>query len=195
VPSSTAARSSSVSGIGHLTSDADEGPDKVELGAKRQGRSAWEIAAFYTEAFQRHLARLHIQAPHIWCKATDHIPEMIDLIRCIEERGFTYRTTDGMYFDTSLLPDYGKLALLDLSGQQAGARIGVNDEKRNPQDFALWKFSAPVSTAKWNGTVRGESDFPAGILNVQPCPPATSGSRSTSTPEGPIIFRSTIRMR
>jgi cysteinyl-tRNA synthetase len=133
-----------ITDVGHLTSDADEGADKVELGAKRQGRTAWDIAAFYTEAFQRDLTRLHIQVPHIWCKATDHIPEMLDLIRRIEERGFTYRTNDGIYFETALLPDYGKLALLNLSGQQAGARIGVNDEKRNPQDFALWKFSRPA---------------------------------------------------
>jgi len=79
----------------------------------------------------------------IWSKATHHIPEMIDLIQCIAERGFTYRTSDGIYFDTSFLPDYGKLARLNLSGQQAGARIGVNDENRNPPDFALWKFSPP----------------------------------------------------
>jgi cysteinyl-tRNA synthetase len=90
-----------ITDVGLLTSDADEGADKIELGARRQGRRAWDIAAFYTEAFQRDLERLHIQAPHIWCKATDHIPEMIDLIRCIVERGFTYRTTDGIYFDTS----------------------------------------------------------------------------------------------
>ena len=95
----------SITDVGHLTSDADDGADKMELGAHRQGRNAWEIAAFYTEAFRRDLERLHVQAPHIWSKATHHIPEMIDLIQCIAERGFTYLTSDGIYFDTSLLPD------------------------------------------------------------------------------------------
>ena len=132
-----------ITDVGHLTSDADEGEDKMERGARLQGKTAWEIAAYYTEAFREDLRRLQILEPTVWCRATDHIPEMIDLIREIESRGFTYRTSDGIYFDTSLYPDYGRLARLDLSGQQAGARIGPNDEKRHPQDFALWKFSPP----------------------------------------------------
>ncbi len=121
-----------ITDVGHLTSDADEGADKMELGARKQGRTAWEIAEFFTQAFKRDLTRLQILEPDIWCKATEHVPEMIELIAHIEEEKFTYRTSDGIYFDTSKLPDYG---------QQAGARIGLNDEKRNPQDFALWKFS------------------------------------------------------
>ncbi len=132
-----------ITDVGHLTSDADEGEDKMEQGARRQGRSAWEIAEFFTEAFQRDLARLQVKEPHVWCRATEHIPQMIELIQQIERNGFTYRTEDGIYFDTSLLPDYGHLARLDLAGQQAGARIGPNEEKRHPQDFALWKFSPP----------------------------------------------------
>jgi cysteinyl-tRNA synthetase len=132
-----------ITDVGHLTSDADEGEDKMLLGARLQGKTAWEIAAFYTEAFKEDLRRLQILEPTVWCRATDHIPEMIDLIREIEARGFAYRTSDGLYFDTSLYPDYGRLARLDLSGQQAGARIGPNEEKRHPQDFALWKFSPP----------------------------------------------------
>ena len=130
-----------ITDVGHLTSDADEGEDKMEKGARQQGRTAWEIAEFYTQAFKRDLARLQVEEPDVWCKATDHIAEMIALIEEIERNGYTYRTSDGIYFDTSKLPDYGKLARLDLAGQQAGARIGPNDEKRNPQDFALWKFS------------------------------------------------------
>jgi cysteinyl-tRNA synthetase len=132
-----------ITDVGHLTSDADEGEDKMERGARQQGRSAWEIAEFYAEAFKHDLRRLQINEPHVWCKATDHIPQMIALIQQIERKGFTYRTSDGIYFDTSKLPDYGELARLDLAGQQAGARIGPNEEKRNPQDFALWKFSPP----------------------------------------------------
>jgi cysteinyl-tRNA synthetase len=95
--------------------------------------------------------------PTVWCRATDHIPEMIDLIKAIEARGFTYRTSDGIYFDTARYPDYGHLAKLDLSGQQAGARIGPNDEKRNPQDFALWKLSPP------EGRRQMEWDSPWGV--------------------------------
>jgi cysteinyl-tRNA synthetase len=132
-----------ITDVGHLTSDSDEGEDKMERGARQQGRSAWEIAEFYTAAFKRDLARLQIKEPDVWCKATEHIPQMIALIQEIERNGFTYRTSDGIYFDTSRLPDYGRLARLDLAGQQEGARIGPNAEKRNPQDFALWKFSPP----------------------------------------------------
>ena len=130
-----------VTDVGHLTSDADEGEDKMEAGARRQGKSAWELAEFYTEAFKQDLQRLQIKEPHVWCRATAHVEEMIALIQEIERRGYTYQTSDGIYFDTSRQPDYGRLARLDLSGQHAGARIGVNEEKRHPQDFALWKFS------------------------------------------------------
>jgi cysteinyl-tRNA synthetase len=130
-----------ITDVGHLTSDADEGADKMEKRAREQGKSAWEIASYYTKSFLDDLRRLQIMEPAVWCKATDHIPEMIDLIRQIEANGYTYGTSDGIYFDTSRLPDYGQLARLDLEGQQAGARIGPNEEKRNPQDFALWKFS------------------------------------------------------
>ncbi|MCC6188748.1 MAG: cysteine--tRNA ligase [Anaerolineales bacterium] len=131
-----------VTDVGHLVSDADTGEDKMEKGSRRTGKSAWEIAEFYFQAFQADLARLNVLPPHIWPRATDHIAEQIDLIRCIEAKGYTYLARDGVYFDTSRLPDYGYLARLDLEGQQAGARVEVG-EKRSPTDFALWKFSAP----------------------------------------------------
>ena len=130
-----------ITDVGHLTTDADDGPDKMEESARRLGKSAWDLAEYYTEAFKDDLNRLQIAEPEVWAKATDHIPEMIELIAHIEEEKFTYRIGDGIYFDTARLMDYGQLARLDLSGQEAGARIGVNEEKRNPQDFALWKFS------------------------------------------------------
>jgi cysteinyl-tRNA synthetase len=132
-----------ITDVGHLTSDADTGEDKMEKGARQQGRTAWEIADFYTEAFKHDLARLEILEPTIWCKATDHIPQMIETVRQIEANGHTYRTSDGIYFDTATQPEYGQLARLDIAGQQAGARVAVNEEKRNPQDFAVWKFSTP----------------------------------------------------
>jgi len=131
-----------ITDVGHLVSDADTGEDKMEKGSRRTGKSAWEIAKFFTEAFRRDLAALNVLEPHIWPKATDHIAEQIALIQCIEEQGYTYLTSDGVYFDTSRLADYGALARLDVEGLQAGARVDLG-EKRNPTDFALWKFSPP----------------------------------------------------
>jgi cysteinyl-tRNA synthetase len=131
-----------ITDVGHLTSDADTGEDKMERGARRTGKSAWEIAEFYTQAFKDDLRHLNIQEPTIWCRATDHIPEQSAVVQCIEEKGYTYRTSDGIYFDTSKLPDYGYLARLDIEGLQAGTRVDMG-EKRNPTDFALWKFSPP----------------------------------------------------
>jgi cysteinyl-tRNA synthetase len=128
-----------ITDVGHLTSDADTGEDKMEKGSRRTGKSAWEIAEYFTQAFQDDLMKLHIKEPTIWCKATDHIHDQIDFIRCIETKGFTYKTQDGIYFDTSKLPDYGHLARLDVEGLQAGARVDIG-EKLNPTDFALWKF-------------------------------------------------------
>lgn len=129
-----------ITDVGHLVSDSDSGEDKMEKGSRRTGKTAWEIADFYTQAFRADLNSLNILEPVIWCRATDHIAEQIDLIRCIEEKGFTYRTPDGIYFDTAKLPDYGALARLDIEGLQAGARIEVG-EKHTITDFALWKFS------------------------------------------------------
>lgn len=131
-----------ITDVGHLTSDADSGEDRMELGSRRTGRSAWEIAEIYTREFKKDLHTLNILSPHIWCKATDHIPEQIALIQCIQAKGYTYRTSDGIYFDTSKLPDYGYLSRLDVWGLQAGSRVEMGG-KRNPTDFALWKFSPP----------------------------------------------------
>ncbi len=129
-----------ITDVGHLVSDADEGEDKMEKGSARTGKSAWEIADFFAQAFKDDLALLNILEPTIWCRATDHIQEQIDTIRCIEEKGYTYRTSDGIYFDTAKQSDYGALGRLDIEGLRAGARIDMG-EKHNPTDFALWKFS------------------------------------------------------
>ncbi len=131
-----------ITDVGHLVSDGDTGEDKMELGIRRTGKTAWDIAAYYTAQFQHDLQRLNILEPTVWCRATDHIAEQIDFIRCIEEKGFTYLTSDGVYFDTSKLPTYGHLGRLDIEGLQAGARIEMG-EKKHPTDFALWKFSPP----------------------------------------------------
>ncbi|HMW32297.1 MAG TPA: cysteine--tRNA ligase [bacterium] len=131
-----------ITDVGHLTSDADTGEDRMEKGSRRTGKTAWEIAAEYTEEFKKDMKRLNITEPHTWCKATDHIPEQIEFIRGIENKGYTYRTSDGIYFDTSKLDDYGYIARLKVEGLEAGSRVEIG-EKRNITDFALWKFSKP----------------------------------------------------
>ena len=130
-----------ITDVGHLTGDRDMGEDKMEKGAQREGRTAWDIAEFYTRAFKQDIARLNILEPSIWCKATDSIPEQIDLIRILEQKGFTYKTGDGIYFDTARFPEYAKLSSQHLDALQEGARVEKNPEKRNATDFALWKFS------------------------------------------------------
>ncbi|MEK7486077.1 MAG: cysteine--tRNA ligase [Planctomycetota bacterium] len=129
-----------ITDVGHLESDADTGEDKMEKGAKREGRTAWEVAEFYTIAFKNDLKKMNILEPHLWCKATDHIQEMIQMIEILEKKGFTYRTDDGIYFDTPKFSDYGKMALLDIEHQEAGKRVDVKEKKLH-SDFALWKFS------------------------------------------------------
>lgn len=131
-----------ITDVGHLTSDADEGQDKMEKGALREHKTVWEIAQMYINEFRDNLTELNISEPNIWCQATNHIPEQISLIQTLESKGFTYPTSDGIYFDTSKLADYGKLARLDKEGLKAGARVEMNKEKRNITDFALWKFSS-----------------------------------------------------
>ena len=130
-----------ITDVGHLSGDRDMGEDKIEKGAAREGKSAWEIADFYTQAFIRDIAQLNILNPDIWVKATDTLPEQIALIKTLEEKGYTYRTADGIYFDTSKFKDYTKLSHQNLEALQEGARVERNPEKRNPTDFALWKFS------------------------------------------------------
>jgi len=131
-----------ITDVGHLTSDADTGEDKMEKGSRRTGRSAWDIARTYTEAFLDDVRRLNIEPPTVLCRATDHIAEQVDFIADLERKGYTYRTSDGIYFDTSRQPDYGHLARLDVAGLEAGRRVDLG-EKRHPTDFALWKFSPP----------------------------------------------------
>ncbi|MBU4256805.1 cysteine--tRNA ligase [Patescibacteria group bacterium] len=130
-----------ITDVGHLTGDRDMGEDKLEKGARREGKSAWEIAEFYAKAFKKDLKLLNIIEPDIWCKATDHIQEQIDLIKKLEEKGYVYKTSDGVYYDTSKFKDYAKLSHLDLETLREGARVEINPEKKNSTDFALWKFT------------------------------------------------------
>ncbi len=130
-----------ITDVGHLVSDADEGEDKLEKGARREGKTAWDVAKFYTNDFIAGLRQLNILTPDEMPRATDHIAEQIDLIKKLEEKGYTYTIGDGVYYDTAKFAKYADFAKLDLEEQQAGARVEVNPEKRNPTDFALWKFS------------------------------------------------------
>lgn len=128
-----------ITDVGHLTSDADSGEDKMEVGSRQSGMTAWEMADYYTEAFQTDLKALNIVGPDIWCRATDHIKEQIEFIEDLEAKGFTYKNSDGIYFDSRKLNTYGHLARLDIEGLMSGAR--VDNERRHVTDFALWKFS------------------------------------------------------
>jgi|CXWL01.1.fsa_nt_gi cysteinyl-tRNA synthetase len=136
-----------ITDVGHLTSQGDEGEDKMEVGAAREGKSAWDVAKFYTQAFLDDCKALHLLPADILCKATDHIPEQIALVQKLEAKGFVYKTSDGLYFDTAKLPDYGKLMTKEhLEGLKSGARVEANPEKLHLTDFALWKFSPKGST-------------------------------------------------
>ncbi|MDR8726814.1 cysteine--tRNA ligase [Burkholderia pseudomultivorans] len=129
-----------ITDVGHLTSDADEGEDKMEKGSRRTGESAWAIAQRYTDAFVRDWRALNLLEPTVWCRATDHIAEQIAFIETLERAGYVYRTDDGLYFDTRRQDDYGHLARLDRAGLQAGKRVAMGG-KHSVTDFALWKFS------------------------------------------------------
>jgi len=129
-----------VTDVGHLTSDEDAGEDKIQMTAAKEHKTAWEISRFYEEVFKKNLTELKILPPDVWCRATEHISEQISLIKKLEEKGFTYRTEDGIYFDTSKFKRYGEFAHLDEAGLRPGVRVEVG-YKRSPTDFALWKFS------------------------------------------------------
>lgn len=129
-----------ITDVGHLVSDDDSGEDKMEKGARKQGKSAWEIARYFEQAFFTDLHQLNIEQPSQVCRATEHIDEQIAFVRELQEKGFTYRTSDGIYFDTEKLANYGELAKLDKKGLAAGIRVQMA-EKKLPTDFALWKFS------------------------------------------------------
>jgi len=138
-----------ITDVGHMTSDEDAGEDKLEVGAKREGKSPWEIARFYEAYFSQSIEKLNILRPYIKCRATEHIKDMIELIVRLERRGLVYRTRVGVIFDTSKFSGYAKFAGLDLEGQQHGARVEVDPERKNPWDFALWVTNQPNHIMQW----------------------------------------------
>lgn len=127
--------------VGHLTSDADEGEDKMEAAKRRDKKTAWEVADYFIDVFKQNIKELNILEPSKFLRATDTIKEQIDFIKILEDKGYLYKTSDGIYFDTSKFSDYGKLANLAEVDQQEGARVAKNPEKKNAADFAVWKFS------------------------------------------------------
>lgn len=129
-----------VTDVGHLTSDADSGDDKMEKAAAKEGKTAKEISHFYFDAFREDFKKLNLIEPLKWTWATEHIKEQIDMVKILEEKGYTYRTSDGIYFDTAKFADYGKLSRKKIEGLEGGKRVALA-EKKNITDFALWKFS------------------------------------------------------
>lgn len=136
--------------VGHMTSDEDTGEDKMEKGAEREGLTVWQIADKYIKQFTDSLGYLNVTMPDVLCRATDHIPEQIELIKKMEANGFTYKTKTGIVFDTSKFPDYSKFANLNLDEQRAGARTEVDEEKKNPWDFLLWVTNQPNHIMQWD---------------------------------------------
>ena len=147
-----------ITDVGHLTSDEDTGEDKMEKGALREGKSVWDIANIFTEKFKENISDLNILNPDIWPKATDHISQMIRLVQELENRGFTYRTSDGIYFDTSKFPSYCDFAHLDPNSLRAGERVDMGRSVLSPI-LLSGSFRPPIVNARWSGIAHGVWGF------------------------------------
>ena len=139
-----------ITDVGHLVSDGDEGEDKMLKSANEEHKTPLEIAEHYTKLFFDDLNLLNIETPEIICKATEHIKEMIEYVEKLIENGYAYETSTAIYFDISKLDKYPILSNLNIENQKAGARIEVDPEKRNPQDFALWIKAPENHLMKWD---------------------------------------------
>lgn len=146
--------------VGHLTSDGDEGEDKLEKGAAREGKSVFEVAEFYAEDFLKNYRALELTEPDVIAKATDYVEADMHAVDAMTKNGFTYETEDGVYYDTSKFDKYADFAKLDLKGLQAGARVGFNDEKHNVSDFAVWKFIKPGEKHAMRWDYLGRPGYP-----------------------------------
>ena len=152
-------RTMNITDVGHLVSE-DDGEDKLEKGARREGKTVWEIAEFYTNEFLKGMRDLNLITPENLSKATDFIPEQIAIIKDLSKKGFTYKTSDGIYFDTAKFPKYADFAHLDLENLKAGARVNFNPEKKNLSDFALWKWSPKDKKRGMEWEYCGRMGFP-----------------------------------
>lgn len=146
--------------VGHLVSDGDSGEDKLEKGAAREGKSVYEVADFYIDAFLKDYRNLNLTEPAVWARATDYINDDMRAVDIMSANGFTYETHDGVYFDTSKFAGYADFARLDLAGLQAGARVEFSEEKRNASDFAVWKFIQPGEKHAMRWDYLGRPGYP-----------------------------------
>lgn len=146
--------------VGHLVSDGDDGEDKLEKGARVSGKTVWEVADYYIKAFQKDFRRLELLEPAAWARATDYIDEGIAIVDRLTEKGYTYETADGIYFDTSKFPSYADFARLQLDQLRAGARVEFSSEKKNPSDFAVWKFIQPGEKHAMRWDYLGRPGYP-----------------------------------
>lgn len=148
--------------VGHLTSDGDDGEDKLEKGARESHKTVWEVAEYYINAFQKDFRTLNLIEPDVTARATDYIKEDIEIVDLLIQKGYTYETSDGIYFDVSKFPKYADFARLDLEGQECGAsgRIELNGEKRNSADFAVWKFIQPGENHAMRWDYLGRPGYP-----------------------------------
>ena len=138
-----------ITDVGHLTSDSDDGEDKMEQSARKENKTPMEIAKYYTDIFLNDLKMLNVDIPEHITKATDYVPKMIEFIKKLEQKGYTYIIDDGVYFDVSKFANYGRLSNKDM-GEVGVARIEENSQKRHPFDFALWKFVSENHIMKWD---------------------------------------------
>ena len=146
--------------VGHLVSDADEGEDKLEKGAEREGKSPFEIAEFYANVYLDNYKKMEFLPADVIARATDYIKEDMQAVDEMTKNGFTYENSDGVYFDTSKFPAYANFARLDLEGLKAGARVDFNTEKRNASDFAVWKFIQPGEKHAMRWDYLGRPGYP-----------------------------------
>lgn len=146
--------------VGHLVSDGDDGEDKLEKGARLLNQTVWAVAEKYIGEFQRNYIKLNLIQPTLWARATDYIAQDKKLVDLLNEKGITYETKDGIYFDTSKFPTYADFAKLDLDNLKAGARVAYSNEKKNPSDFAVWKFIQPGEQHAMRWDYLGRPGYP-----------------------------------
>lgn len=146
--------------VGHLVSDADEGEDKLEKGAKQEGKTVWEVADYYIDVFKKGFKKLNLTEPELYARATDYVEEDKKAVEKMIKNGFTYETSDGIYFDTSKFENYAEFGKLDLENLKAGARVEFSEEKKNPSDFAVWKFIKPGENHVMRWDFLGRPGYP-----------------------------------
>ena len=149
-----------ITDVGHLASDADDGEDKMEKGARREGKTVWQIAEMYMNDYLANFRALNLIEPTQICRATDFIEEDIALVDALDKKGFVYETSDGLYYDTSKFSSYADFAHLDLENLKAGARVEFNNEKHNASDFALWKWVREGEDHAMQWEYRGRAGYP-----------------------------------